>query len=68
MASGAWVAIRDAAEIVAEQLGATVHVGRERGYASLVEPCHLLAGRNPVIDLPDGIQLVTEQMRKYGWL
>ncbi len=66
--SGAWVPVREVAEVVAAQLSAEVAAGGDCGYESLVEPIHRLEGWAPRIDLPAGIAKVIERMRANDWL
>lgn len=66
--SGDWVPVREVASLVAEELGAKVIPGTDRGYESLVEPQHPLEGWSPCIGLADGIRLVIERMTKKGWV
>ncbi|MFQ5995755.1 MAG: NAD-dependent epimerase/dehydratase family protein [Acidiferrobacterales bacterium] len=66
--SGAWVSIREVAELIANQFSATVSPGSEPGYSSLVEPTHWLEGWQLTIDLSAGIEMVIKKMRTNNWL
>jgi nucleoside-diphosphate-sugar epimerase len=66
--SGTWVSVVDVAKLVAKEFSANVSPSADRGYENLVEPARLLEGWQPSIDLPVGIPMVIERMRKNGWM
>jgi nucleoside-diphosphate-sugar epimerase len=65
--SGEWIRVQDVARLVAEQTGATLHLGDRPGYESLVEPTRPLAGWRPQISLAEGLARTIAGMAERGW-
>ena len=62
--SGEWITILDVARIIGATMNATVEVGDQAGYESLVEPTQLLEGWTPNIDLRTGVKMIAKRLHE----